>query len=170
MHIPGLRDSQPFPAPPAAVPSIPAQGLSTPPASFDLLQQLAATESLLSAQSNEGAPGISQFAAVLLDVYQAFASGNLESAKTTFDSLKRTLSSSEQTLTFSPGGLAETPLLGNLVSQIETSLHSGNLSSAQSSLDAFLQGLSSGIIANTSGWMPLSPAHHFHGRYGDSPT
>jgi len=65
--------------------------------------------------------------------------------------------SSDQTSVLLSTGLLETSRFDNLVSQLETALNSGKLSNAQSSLDAFLQGLSSGMVVNTSGWMPTVP-------------
>jgi len=151
MHVSGLQSAHPFPPEPAASPSLSVR------AALSVLLDAANLDLPLATQIADSGSGISTFGAEMLNLYRSLGSGNLESAQAAYASFKRMVDSSDQTSAFAPAGLLGSPLFNNLVSQIEPQLHSGNLSNAQSSLDAFLQGLSSGMIANTSGWMPTIP-------------
>jgi len=157
MHIPPLQSLPPLPAQPASTPSLAGENLAAMRIALTTLEEAVSPGSILPAPELENLPGISTFGMEMFNLSSALSAGNLESAAAAHRSLKRIAESLDVNISPQMNGIAGTPLFASLLAEVETSLKSGNASDAQSALDTFMQGLASGMVINTSGWMPTVP-------------
>jgi hypothetical protein len=157
IHLSQLPASSALPAQPATPQALPDEGIAAFRAALLGPESVVGFYPGFTPQRRESVAGISPFATEMLNLSSSLGSGNQDSARAAFDSLKQMLGSPDQAAALLSNGLAAAPLLQNLLSQVEISLQAGSLNEAQSALDLFMEGLAAGQVVNTSGWMPTIP-------------
>jgi ribosomal protein S20 len=120
------------------------------------LQSTPAPGSATSASTTSGdsTAGISQMGTDVLKLFSAISSGNIQDAQSAYDSLTSLMTSASDSTSSNSTSSTSSTSSGNsfdaLLAQIGTSLSSGNMTTAQSTLDGFLQSLSAGSLVNAS--------------------
>jgi hypothetical protein len=157
IHLSQLPTTSALPAQPAAPQALPEGGIAAFKAALLGPESVVSFYSAVAPQRRESVAGISSVATEMLNLSSSLGSGNLDSARAAYDSFRHMLGSPDQAADLLSNGLAASPLLQNLLSQVEISLRTGSLNEAQSALDLFMEGLAGGQVVNTSGWMPTVP-------------
>ena len=108
--------------------------------------------------SDSSSSTTSEYIQDIVSLFSAISSGDLSGAQSAYDSLTSLMqsnaasstTSSTDTSTSSSSSTSDGAALASLLQQIGTALSSGDISSAQTSLDSFLKSLSTGSLVSAS--------------------
>jgi trimeric autotransporter adhesin len=136
--------------------------ISTAQSALTTLESQAASSSATSGTSSSTSSGaLSSFTQDLVSLFSSISSGDLSGAQSAYDQLTSLLfgsstssssssTSSTDTSTSSSSSTSGENSFAGLLKQIGSALSTGDISSAQSALDSFLQSLSSGSLVSTT--------------------
>jgi hypothetical protein len=132
MRLSGIQNGNSLPSQPVSASSTIGAEISTARTQLAALQDALMPNSVLPTQLGESSAGISLLGVEISNLSTFIRAGNMELAKTAFDSLKRILEASDRSETEASSRMIVPSLFDPLLSQLGISLNSGNLANAQS--------------------------------------